>query len=73
MNLPPNTPTKVCATCKEEFVLGWFPKASGNTDGHAIHCTNCLNEKKRAQPSYNKYNKKGGKKWQRMNFNNEPN
>ena len=71
--MPDAYPSKTCATCKRELVLGYFPKATGTKDGHPIHCVTCHNEKKKKQPSYKKYNKTGGKRWQRMNLNNETN
>ena len=66
-------PTKVCKTCERELVLGFFNKVKRNKDGHHAHCKTCAQEKPKKTPSYKKYSRPGGKKWQRMNLNNEPN
>ena len=69
---PSPIPTKVCATCKRELELGLFSVIKRSKDGHNSHCRTCYGKKAKAMPSYKKYNKTGGKKWQRMNLNNEP-
>jgi len=66
-------PTKVCKTCERELVLGFFNKVKRNKDGHHAHCKTCAQEKAKKPPSYKKYSRPGGKKWQRMHLNNEPN
>ena len=69
-------PMKVCKTCKRELELGYFSKASCNKDGHNHHCSTCTGKKAKKTPSYKRYSRGGkaaGKKWQRMNLNNEVN
>ena len=69
-------PTKICKTCDRELVLGFFNIVKRNKDGHHSHCKTCSAAKAKLTPSYKKYSRPGGgtgKKWQRMNLNNEPN
>ena len=69
----PRIPTKVCKTCKRELEIGFFTKVKRNKDGHHLHCRSCAAEKAKKTPSYNRYSRPGGKKWQRMDLNNEVN
>ena len=66
-------PTKVCRTCNKELKIYYFNFQKKSSDGHSIHCSACARNLAKKQPSYKKYNKTGGKKWQRMNLNNVPN
>ena len=66
-------PTKVCKTCKRELMLGYFNSAKRNKDGHVANCKTCPSELAKKTPSYKRYSSPGGKKWQRMNLNNELN
>lgn len=64
-------PTKVCRTCERELELCLFTVVKRNKDGHHADCSTCSAKKAKKTPSYKRYSNPGGKKWQRMNLNNE--